>query len=145
MHPLLTPGAHVLRRGPDQVQVGLDPARSLVLSSPGCAAASLTDQPRVLSALVGRGLADPDDQPLRSARPADVAGSTWVRHTLAALARRVRSDLDDALTSRASHVVVVSAFGHSSSTALATELTELCRRTGLRLPERPRPGPAPRG
>jgi bacteriocin biosynthesis cyclodehydratase domain-containing protein len=145
MHPLLTPGAHVLRRSADEVQVGLDPARSLVLPAPARTLLSLTEEPALASALVRRGLADPDDRSLRDALPADDAGSTWVRHTLAALARRVRSDLPASLSSRDSHVVLVSAFGHATSRTLAAELTTLCARTGLRLPQPSRPGPRPRG
>ena len=41
MQPLLSPGTHVLRRGPREVQVGLDPDHALLLPTDGPV---LTDQ-----------------------------------------------------------------------------------------------------
>ena len=144
MHPFLTPGTHVLLRGPEELQVGLDPERSVVLPGRAPVLTSLAGAPELVPALVRSGLADTDDHALRRALPGHDAGVPWVRHTLSAVARRVRSALPEVLEHRGSRVVMVTPFGHPMGRELAEELTRLCLRTGLRLPSRPRPGPAPR-
>jgi bacteriocin biosynthesis cyclodehydratase domain-containing protein len=138
MQPLLAPGVHVLRRGPHEVQVGLDPASAVVLPS----ADALPD---ALPGLVRAGLALADDRGLRSALPPHDGDDPWPRHAAAALARRHGAALPDACDSREHHVVAVTATGHRLAGPLADELTELCRRSGLRLRSRSRPGPLPRG
>jgi bacteriocin biosynthesis cyclodehydratase domain-containing protein len=138
MHPLLTPGTHVLRRGPHEVQVGLDPSTAVVLPS----AAALTE---AYPGLVRAGLALADDRQLRSALPPHDPDDPWPRHAAAALARRHGEALPDARDSRDHHVVAVAHTGHRLAEPLAAELAELCRRSGLRLRTRTRPGPLPRG
>ena len=150
MRPLLVPGVHVLRRPGDEVQVGLDPVRSLVL--PGTAQAALSawaqgrgDVPgEVVPALLSAGLATTDDRPLRAALPPALEGTAWTRHTLAALARDAPGDLEEVLALRASTVVTVQPFGHDLGRQLAEELVTLCARAGLALPRPRRPGPEPR-
>ena len=138
MHPLLAPGTHVLRRGPHEVQVGLDPDSSVVLPS----SAAL---PEAFPALVRAGLALADDRQLRSALPPHDPDDPWPRHAAAALARRHGAALPDACDSRDHHAVAVTHTGHRLAEPLAAELAELCRRSGLRLRTRTRPGPLPRG
>ena len=71
MHPLLAPGTHVLRRGPQEVQVGLDPSTAVVLPS----AAALTE---AYPGLVRSGLALADDRQLRSALPPHDPDDPWL-------------------------------------------------------------------
>lgn len=151
MRPLLVPGVHVLRRPGDQVQVGLDPERSLVL--PGGVRAALSSWAHgraappgdVVATLLRARLATADDRPLRAALPPAGEGAAWARHTLAAVARDSPENLDGVLASRASTVVAVQPFGHHLSRELAEELVALCARAGLSLPRPRRPGPSPRG
>jgi bacteriocin biosynthesis cyclodehydratase domain-containing protein len=143
MHPMLAPGTHVLRRGRDEVQVGLDPDRSVVLRERSQDVKAL-ERPDLVATLAHHGLVDTDDHALRGALPAEDAGAPWTRHTLAALARRVRAELPRALAARSSWVVVVAPFGHPTSRDLGEQLSALCHRAGLLLPQRRRPGPAPK-
>lgn len=150
MRPLLIPGAHVLRRPGDQVQVGLDPERSIVLPEavrPQLVAWSTgrSGAPgEVVHRLLGAGLATADDTVLRSALPPAHQDASWARHTLAALARDVAGDLADVLALRASTVLTVQPFGHQLSRDLAEDLVAMCARAGLALPRPRRPGPSPR-
>ena len=149
MRPLLVPGVHVLRRPGDQVQVGLDPERSLVL--PGAARPALTEWSQgratapgdLVASLLDARLATADDRPLRAALPSAEEGASWTRHTLAALARDTAGDLDEVLAARGSTVVTVQPFGHDLSHQLAEELVALCARAGLARPRPRRPGPSP--
>lgn len=145
MHPLLLPGTHVVRRGPHEVQAGL--ARGAAVRLPGTTTRldRLHDDPPALRTLSRAGLLVADDGPLRRALPAEGSTDRWVRHSLAAVVRRVPADCERALTTRCDHVVTVTPFGHPLSRQLADDLETLCRRTGLRLPGRGRPGPVPRG
>jgi bacteriocin biosynthesis cyclodehydratase domain-containing protein len=138
MQPLLAPGTHVLRRGPHEIQVGLDPATAVALPS----SAALDD---ALPGLVRAGLALPDDRRLRTALPSHDPDDPWPRHAAAALARRHGAALPDACDSRDHHAVAVANTGHPLAQRVGEELTELCRRSGLRLHARLRPGPLPRG
>ncbi len=138
MHPLLAPGTHLLRRGPQEVQVGLDPDSAVVLPSPAALDGAFPG-------LVRAGLALADDRPLRTALPPHDADDPWPRHAAAALARRHGGALPDACDSRDHHVVAVTHTGHPLAGRLGAELGELCRRSGLRLRGRLRPGPMPRG
>jgi bacteriocin biosynthesis cyclodehydratase domain-containing protein len=139
MRPLLAPGTHLLRRHPRGHQAGLDHA-----ARPGGLTPGWADDPAAVAELVARGLALADDHTLRAALPAET-GDPWVRHAVAALARRTGPRLDEVLARRTDHLVRVTPFGHPRSEDLAEELTTLCRRSGLRLPSRSRPGPARRG
>lgn len=150
MHPLLIPGAHVLRRGPAQVQVGLDPEQSVVAglgsgSGPvhGVPPGAELLPPAALQTLVREGLAWADDRPVRQVLPAGISAA-WPRHTLAALTREPRPDLDSVMESRRSHVVHVQTFGRVLVDDLADDLRRLCVRAGLALPAPKRPGPPPR-
>ena len=150
MRPVLVPGVHVLRRPGDQVQVGLDPERSLVL--PGSARRHLSAwslgqdaaPPELVTSLVGAGLAAVDDRALRAALPPARGPAPWVRHTLAALARDTDDGLEGVLALRAATVVTAQPFGHDLSHELAEELVALCARAGLAMPRPKRPGPSPR-
>lgn len=144
MHPLLLPGTHLVRRGPGQLQAGLDRRAAVTLDRPGTGLAALAADAAALRTLRRAGLLIDDDGPLRAALPGEGAGDPWVRHALAALARRRGDGSDHALAARSDHVVAVEWFGHPIGKGLAEELSALCRRVGLRLP-RSRPGPARRG
>jgi bacteriocin biosynthesis cyclodehydratase domain-containing protein len=144
MHPLLLPGTHVVRRGPDQVQAGLGRNTAVALDLPGTGLAGLHADPASLRTLRRTGLLLDDDRPLRAALPAEGVGNPWVRHALSATARRIHDGCDTALSARSRHVVRVGWFGHPISRGLAEDLETLCRRVGLRLPEATRPGPARR-
>ncbi len=132
MHPLLLPGTHPLRRGDDHLQVGL--GHAAVLPGPVRRLGEVQPDAAVLTALVRRGLALPDDRPLRAALPPecpDEPAHPWVRHSLAALARRTGAGLSTALAQRTRHRVEVHAFGHPAGRPLAEDLLGLCRRAGL--------------
>jgi bacteriocin biosynthesis cyclodehydratase domain-containing protein len=146
MHPLLLPGTHVVRRGPDQLQAGLDQARAVALDPPSGAGSPLETDAATVRTLRRAGLLLADDRPLRAALPAaDSAEDSWVRHALAATARRAPDCSEDALAARNRHVVEVVPFGHPVGLQLAGDVETLCRRVGLRLPGPTRPGPARRG
>ncbi len=129
MHPVLTPGTHVLRRGPRESQVGLA-AGSAVLAGPPPDPAALGDDPPLLGRLCSAGLAAADDRALREALPGHKA-DPGLRHCDAALARRATDGLGEVLRRRGSTRVTVTRFGHPVGELLVAELTELCRRTGL--------------
>jgi bacteriocin biosynthesis cyclodehydratase domain-containing protein len=144
MQPLLLPGTHVVRRGPDEIQVGLTRGTAVTLGRTSARLDALHEDPSVIRTLRRGGLVIDDDRPLRAALPAEGQADPWVRHTLAATARRAPDRAEHSLRSRADHVVLVSTFGHPISAAVAADLATLCRRTGLRLPVPGRPGPARR-
>jgi bacteriocin biosynthesis cyclodehydratase domain-containing protein len=144
MQPLLLPGTHVVRRGPDEIQAGLARDAAVTLGRAPARLDVLHADGGVMRTLRRGGLLIDDDRPLRTALPAEGAGSPWVRHTLAALARRAPHRLESSLRSRSKHLVTVSPFGHPISRELADDVEELCRRAGLRLPGPRRPGPTPR-
>ena len=125
----LTPGAHLLRRRDDRWQVGLDPARRVLLPA--------------------RQPPDPGDGPGKesgagSSLPPPGGCPATVRHTLAAVARETGDACAAVLQRRAGHVVRVVTFGHPVSAGLGLELLDLCARTGLRVPGPGRPGPRPK-
>src|SRR5215213_5269870 len=128
MHPLLAPGTHVLRRGPEDAQLGVETDEAVVVPGPPPTPAGLARRPEVLTALLGAGLACADDATLRAALPADTDGKPWLRHTLAALGRRVGDELAEALVGRGSHEVRITSFGHPAGRPLADDLTDLCSR-----------------
>lgn len=141
MHPILSAGTHLLRLGPRRVQLGLHPDRRIVLDETPAVAGALavltgrapedTLDPALLARLQRLGLAVGEDAPLRRALPQVTPGSTWARHAVAALSRRVGEDLDRAMAGRASvHVEVVCA-GHPRAHDLGADLAALCTRSGL--------------
>ena len=144
MHPLLLPGTHVVRRGPAELQAGLTRPAAVTFGATALRLESLHHDERAMGTLRRAGLLLEDDRPLRAALPAEDSGSPWVRHTVSAVARRTGESAALALTSRARHVVTVTGFGHPLGQGLVEDLESLCLRTGLRLPQPARPGPARR-
>jgi bacteriocin biosynthesis cyclodehydratase domain-containing protein len=139
MHPILVPGAHVLRRDADTLQVGLDPAERVLLP----------DTPRhrrlVLEAPTGATrtslgtLLLEDDATLRATLPPAEGpdpDALWARHSLAAAARNRRRLTDDGA------VVMVQAYGGALGERLADDLRTLLRRAALPAVRRRRSGPA---
>ena len=145
MHPLVLPGTHVVRRGPGQLQAGLERGSAVALEHPVGGPESLRHDSAALRTLRRTGLLLDDDRPLRAALPAEGSGDPWVRHALSAVARRRPDSSEDALAGRRRHVIEVALFGHPVGRDLVGDLERLCRRVGLRLPENARPGPARRG
>jgi len=138
MRPVLRPGTHVLQRPHDRLQVGLDPATSLVLpATPAvrdglrrlATSADLAEHadPSTLEALAAHdALLDADDLvPLLAC--ADVEAST-----LASLAREAGAGLGRAHTARRRARTRTHTFGHPSSTELAATFTRLTRSAGIR-------------
>ena len=121
MRPRLRPGAHLLRRRDDRWQVGLDPARRLVLPRSGPTPSA---PPERL----------PDEAVFRAALPAPGGGPPPVRAAVAALARDAGDRTADVLERRSSVVVHVKTFGAPGRERLADELLDLGARAGLRLP-----------
>lgn len=155
MHPLLTPGTHLLRRADGRWQVGLDRAGATTLgeddlaapppggSAPGPLARVLAT-PALRQRLVQRGLAAEDDLPLRARLPADRAETRWQRHTLAALFADAPAQLAARTAERSSKRFFVRGFGHPLDEELRADLLALLRRAGL-TPDGPKPpGPPPR-
>ncbi len=141
MQPILLPGTHVLRRGPRQLQVGLNVAQRVLADTgqrPGQLA--LGEDDGLARRLVGAGLAASDDRPLREALPPARDETDWHRHSVAAVARRC-SGLAEALARRSDHVVDVAVFGHPIGRQLSRDLLALCDRAGLPTPQPARPGP----
>ncbi len=125
MHPILAPGTHLLRRGRDQAQAGLDP--DLAVPLPGCA----PDHPDTWSSLVLGGLASADDRAVRTALPPVDADDPWPRHATADLARRYGERVGEVAETRRSTEVSVVGFAHPLSEVLAEDLRALCTRAGL--------------
>ncbi len=129
MHPILAPGTHLLRRGPDQLQAGLDPATAVPLAGRELA-------PHQLNPLVRAGLASADDAALRQSLPpldgdpTDPA-VTWRRHAAADVGRRHGDRVADVLDERDRHEVSLHVFGHPLGRLLGDDLADLCRRLDL--------------
>jgi hypothetical protein len=152
MHPLLTPGTHVLRRRDGGVQIGLGPHRSTTVSpgeaepdalapQQGCPALASPDLRR---RLVEQGLAADDDTALRAALPADRAESRWQRHTVAALFADDPTQLSARTAERTTKRFRVRGFGHPLDESLREDLIAVLLRAGL-TPGGPKPpGPPPR-
>jgi bacteriocin biosynthesis cyclodehydratase domain-containing protein len=145
MQPLLLPGTHVVRRGPDEIQVGLTRGAAVTLGRTSPRLDHLQADEAAVRTLRRSGLVMADDRPLRGALPPAGDGKAWVRHTLAAVARRTADRAADSLETRARYVVTVRTFGHPLGQELTDDLQALCRRSGLSLPGAARPGPTPRG
>lgn len=146
MHPMLLPGSHLVRRGGDQLQAGLDPTAAVVLP-PGTAPriTTLGDQDPAVTTLLRAGLAVRDDHPFRAALPAHSPDTTWARHTLSALAREAGDLLPERLAGRARHRVDVVTFGHPLAEPIGRDLRTVCDRAGLRGAEPAHPGPLRKG
>ena len=145
MRPLLRPGTHVLRRADGSLQLGLDPARAVVLDDrpelragllDGSAAshdpvvgqldaAGLLVDERVLMPLIGPG-------PVTGRR-----GGGLARATGAALARDAGHEATRLATARTGARIAVCGFGHPDGAELVDRLVDLLGRSGLRR-ERPR-------
>src|SRR5687767_13167869 len=110
MRPILVPGAHVLRRDADTLQVGLDPgARVLLRDTPRHRRLLLEPPTGTTRATLATALL-PDDLALRAALPpAQGAGEAdlWARHTVAS---RARHDPGSVLTPSGT-IVMVEAYG----------------------------------
>lgn len=135
MHPVLVPGAHVLRRDSAEFQVGLGAG---AVTLPGASPPDVTrlGSSPALTPLVRAGLAASDDRVLRRTLPAPT-DDPWLRHSLAAVARRTGERLAAVLPDRKAHVVDVVPFGNPLGRHLAADLLQLCDRTGLRVAARP--------
>lgn len=143
---VLRPGVHVLRRGPDMLQVGLDPARALVLPDDDAVRALLSSlsspaSPRdeqaydeeVLRLLDDAGLVCDCDTllPLAPDRPGPAAeGPT--RTDVAAAAARCGDTVPSLLAARAGSPVQVVACGAPEAARVAATLVELLTRAGAR-------------
>jgi bacteriocin biosynthesis cyclodehydratase domain-containing protein len=155
MRPLLRPGTHVLRRADGSFQLGLDPARAVVVEdSPALrglmpAAPATTDPTTDLPAEAhGRGLLDlieaesmlVDERVLMPL----VAGNGGPRRRIpraagAALARDAGHEAGVRAVERSRCRVETVAFGPPDTSALTGELEELLSRSGLSTPGRPVP------
>ena len=132
MQPVLVPGAHVLRRGREEFQVGLECGVAVLPGPDAPELTALGRSPGLVTSLVRSGLALTDDQTLRRVLPGPVE-QPWRRHTLAAIARRTGDLFPEAARHRDTCGVDVVAFGHPLSRHLAADLAEVCDRSGLRV------------
>ncbi|MGZ4444134.1 MAG: TOMM precursor leader peptide-binding protein [Nocardioidaceae bacterium] len=128
--PILTPGTHVLRRGPHEVQLGLDPRHAVVLPDTEDVRASLRG--------LGSGTpADPDDPLLpvlaghRLVVERGTAQAPRAPYAQAALARRLGDGAAQARELRAAARVLTTGFGHPAGTGLTTELGDLLAGAGV--------------
>ncbi len=141
MHPILLPGTHLLRRDSRTLQVGLDPAaRVLLPDTPANRRVVMDPPPSATRAALGRHLL-PDDTALRAAMPTDQGDpdDVWVRHSLAATARRGVPVTTEGVRVR------VQPYGGRLSQLIAAELRSVLHRAALPAPRRLAPGPPPRG
>lgn len=140
MRPLLRPGTHVLRRADGSLQLGLDPARAIVVDARPELRAGLLDgsadcHDRVVSQLDSHGLLVDERvlMPLIGLSPTEQRrGSRLPRATGAALARDAGTDAARRVTSRAACRVAVVGFGHPVGADLVAQLGDLLTRCGLR-------------
>lgn len=142
MHPILLPGAHVLRRDADTLQVGLEPADRVLLPDVPRHRRLLSDPPRGATRVLLEAALVSDDAPLREALPAAESPDPcdlWARHSIASRARQGRDP------SPGDAVVLVQPYGGRLGERLADEVRVLLRRCGLRAPVQRRPGPRPLG
>lgn len=134
MRPVLRPGTHVLHRGPDEIQLGLDPHHALVITASDDVRTTLSSlsggTPTVagdplLLVLDGHGLVM-DERAMRP--PGRSPGSA---HVLAALARRLGDAAGDAHAARATTRVRTATFGHPLGEQMRAELSALLSAGGL--------------
>ncbi len=145
MRPLLRPGTHVLRRADGSLQLGLDPARAVVLDARPELRAGLLDgsadgEDRVVALLDSAGLLVDERvlMPLIGLDPSPGRrGSAIPRTTGAALVRDAGPDASRRATTRSGCRVAVVGFGHPDGADLVDRLVDLLSRSGLRR-ERPR-------
>jgi bacteriocin biosynthesis cyclodehydratase domain-containing protein len=145
MRPLLRPGTHVLRRADGSLQLGLDPARAVVLDARPELRAALLDgsadeQDRVVELLGSAGLLV-DERTLMPLIGLDPGrrGSGIGRTAGASLVRQAGPDASRRATTRSGCRVAVVGFGHPDGADLPDRLVDLLSRSGLR---RERPSPA---
>ena len=139
MQPILLPGAHVLRRDADTLQVGLDPAERVLLPDVPRHRRLLSDPPQGAARALLDPVLVPDDAALRAALPAvhcPDPTALWARHSLASRARRSRG-----LVPREEAVVLVQAYGGRLGERIADEVRTWLRRSAIPAPDRRRPGP----
>jgi bacteriocin biosynthesis cyclodehydratase domain-containing protein len=150
MRPLLRPGTHVLRRADGSLQLGLDPARAVVLDARPELRAGLLDgsadsEDGVVGLLDSAGLLVDERvlMPLIGLDPSTSRrGSAIPRTTGAALVREAGPDASGRATTRAGCRVAVVGFGHPDGADLVDRLGDLLSRAGLRR-ERPRTAASP--
>ena len=143
MRPLLRPGTHVLRRADGSLQLGLDPARAIVVDARPELRAGLLDgsadcHDRLVSQLDSHGLLVDERvlMPLIGLSSPDGRtghrGSRLPRAAGAALARDAGADAARRVTTRAGCRVAVVGFGHPDGADLVAQLGDLLTRCGLR-------------
>ncbi|HEX6515563.1 MAG TPA: hypothetical protein VF049_08305 [Nocardioidaceae bacterium] len=147
MRPLLRPGTHVLRRGENEVQVGLDPEHALVLPGTADVRATLAllsraadrsehphpatldlleshgllvDQAAALPLLPGSG--EPSDSTPRTVSP---------RHDVAALVRSSGDEAPARVRARRKLAVLGACFGGAAGTMLLTRMLALLGDVGV--------------
>lgn len=155
MHPILRPGSHVLRRDDGDLQVGLDPARAVVLpadeevrtclrrltSSADATEFTSGQDAEVLELLVANDLVVDADRllpliPFRDREPGrrgrDGGPPSPARSEVAALSRTVGDDAARLVHARGRAVVELAPFGTESASTLGIELGRLLTRAGIR-------------
>lgn len=149
MRPLLRPGTHVLRRADGSLQLGLDPARAVVVDARPELRAGLLDgsadsEDRVVGLLDSAGLLVDERvlMPLIGLAPSTTRGNAIPRATGAALVREAGQDASGRATTRSGCRVAVVGFGHPDGADLVDRLVDLLLRAGLRR-ERPRTAASP--
>lgn len=148
MRPTLVPGAHVLRRDADTLQVGLDPTTRVLLADTPRHRRLLLEPPTGSTRVTLDPVLLPDDAALRAALPpagsAD-ADALWARHTIAARALRGRAGESDGRLVPAGAIVMVQAYGGPLAQRIADDVRTLLRRGALPAPVQRRPGPRAEG
>ena len=140
MRPILRPGTHVLARGTDELQVGLDPRSALVLPDSDevrrslallAASADRRDhaQPATLALLEQHGLVLDERALVPQLGHAGVAAPAS-----AALARSAGSEAPARRQARAGFATDVVGFGHPAGAHLRGELVDLLAAAGLPRP-----------
>ncbi len=148
MRPLLRPGTHVLRRADGSLQLGLDPARAVVLDSGADLRSALLDgsasaQDAVVTELDAHGLLV--DEKVLMPLVAQTGGRL-PRAAGAALARHGGHEAGDRAAARDRFRVVLRGFGHPDGEELLGALEGLLARSGVRRQRsRPTGPPARRG
>ena len=150
MRPILRPGTHVLRRGNQELQIGLDPRRAVILPDDpqvrSClellsrsADAGEYDAPALLELLAANdllldgGALMPLIPGCREDRPGRGKRRPVPRAAVCALARSTGDDAAGALAARTRTRALVGSFGNGAGAGLADELAGLLREAGLRL------------
>jgi bacteriocin biosynthesis cyclodehydratase domain-containing protein len=163
VRPILRPGTHLLRRGPGQLQVGLDPAAALVLAdSPAVRSAlrllappadlvgATPDRPAAGEPVGGAGAGDPDDgdavldllaghrQLVDSRDLLPLLTGSIAPPTVAALVRQTGDHAAETVAARRRWRTETRSFGHPSGSGLRGAFESLTSAAGLGSP-----GPSP--